>query len=267
VTDGISDLEFEEMVRVHILSHNEKRDEFNERLPDILADFRDSAIEAIKNGYLPISVDLLESRMGETKVYLADNMEMFDDVCGTYRASTGVIKVVANPDEKRQKEDIYHEMVHTLSGRTLLLKNKIDNEKKNVEHQRIGLSFDVVDTAGAFKEKKFRWINEAVTEEIAIKLSESEDGTYPEERKNLNVLYGNGLLREDLYAAYFENYDPDSADKVPAWKNLTTELSKLHPEINGIEILNNLENEGVEDKLRIEKLISKLNDSKLEKSI
>src|SRR3989344_3794392 len=167
--DGlVSDKVFEEMVRVYVKLWEKRQEQFHERIPQILATFRDTALQAIKEGKLPITEELLEERMGDTRVYLADDLQIKQCTSGDYDVGEGAIRVAYRENIEAQEKTVFHEMIHALSGRTILIEEKGYFPDEMLEHQRVGFRFNVYDKNGDWAGKRFRWLNEAVTEEIAV---------------------------------------------------------------------------------------------------
>ncbi len=243
MNDTLDNSLFEPIIRNHLRIFQEKEKEFERYLPHTLADFRDSISEEIKNGDLPIDIETLEARMGETRVYLVDSLQATDHVGGDYSPYTGIIRIIDNEDKEKQYKVIFHEMVHVLSGRTLLKKNKLIPENKplmsGIDIQRQGLTFETQDVG----QDKFRWLNEAVTEDIATSLSKIDTGAYNRERKMLQELIDGGVPRELIYKAYFENYDVNADVAIPAWKELTMSISEKFPHMGGAQKLLQLDEE------------------------
>src|SRR3989344_2011022 len=223
----VSDNELEKMMDIHLSINKARQEKFNKRLPGYIEEFKNRILEAMKNDSLPINPDLLESRIQETRVYLSDPLEIQTDINGTYMVDPGVIRVAPNLSEDSERHSVYHEFTHALSGRTIIERKK--NAKTDIKHQRLGLRFLALDEKGEYTKKLFIWLNEAVTEDITQDILDINDPTYEKEREMLANLYKLGLSRETLYRAYFENYNPLSQDKIPAWKKLVEEISKINP--------------------------------------
>jgi len=241
--NDISDNLFEEMLRSYVNFWEGKQEEFHEKAPYLLATFKEKALEAIKENKLPINQEYLEERIGETRIYLGDNMSLGECVNGDYDLEDGVVRIAYRDNKNAQEKTVFHEMIHALSGRTVRLKGG------NLDHQRFGLGFSTYDKQGNKNGKQFRWLNEAVTEEITIELSGLDHtyASYSVERKYLHDLYSQGVSKKLIYDAYFENYDPDSKEKVPKWKELISQIKDTHPTIEdrvgSVEYLKKVEQE------------------------
>ncbi len=229
---------FERMVEARASARIEKQREFEANLPEWLADFRDAAISAVEDGWFPVSIDLLEQRMAELNVYLADSMDIPEDVGGDYDIRTNTIRIFDN-EKSIQRECLFHEIIHSLGGRTII---DLHREGKEVAdsliHRRGGLSFGIKKSD---KEEvdRFRWLDEAVTQEISMKLlGDPQFKAYKEERRYLQeYLYEKGVSVDTVYRAYFENYNPDDKEKVPEWKKLMRAVSQAHFNAGGAKTL------------------------------
>ncbi len=222
----LDDEVFEEMLRIHVENFKRKTAEFAQKLLEIKARFRSRALEAIASGYLPITVEELDRRMEATTVELCDSVEnQFDDFDGDHNVETEHIRIGSHVPEAYWDHAITHESIHALSGRTVIHQS---GERPRLGHQRLGVRF-----ASAWADKKkarFRWLNEAITERITIDLLGESDGSYDTEREVLQGLIDRGIPREELYRAYFENYDAKAAVPIPAWKKLTETIKEIYPE-------------------------------------
>lgn len=241
--DKLEDSDLEKIVRRHLDLYFKKVEKFNEVVPEIFARFRDSALEAIKQKYLPITEELLESRIGVTRVALGDNLLMEDHHLARHNVALDKIEISQKHRTVEEvEESIFHELVHAISGRTIIMNNEKDDIVQDIEHQRMGLVFNKVNSEGAYIGKQFGWLNEAITEDIAAYLVKRETRAYKKERSKLKELYEKGLSRDVLYKAYFENYEPTLKDKVPAWKEFTKEINTIYPDTGIQELIKTEDN-------------------------
>ncbi len=263
------------MLILHVKKFNIRQEEFNRRdLPKMRDKILRNAHAAIDSGKIVIDHDALEARMASVKVVLIDPIVLNAEKNGReglYKVETNTILIPVNYGFSDQEHVFTHEMMHAISGRTPLLIRSTekgpgdDEEGGRVLLQDIqgdeemdGLSsFLDVDEGDRIVEQRvglrilyrFAWLNEALTETLTMELLGREDGfgcSYPLERKLLKLLIeksGGRLSLDDFRAAYFENYSPDTKEKVPAWKR----LQSLFAEAFGPRILvalDNARNEG-----------------------
>ncbi|MFA5954085.1 MAG: hypothetical protein WC817_00930 [Patescibacteria group bacterium] len=240
LTVGFTNNVFEAMLRKHIELFEEKDRNFNERLPEVLSEFRQEVLAAIESGYLPITIEEVDRRLSETKGVLVDKLEThLGEANGDYNASYGEFRIASDLDEKDEKDATFHELVHaTISGRTVILRQQEDGDK--VKYQRLGLVF--YNRTKDIPEKLFRWLNEAVTESISMHIQGKTDGSYGLERSVLQELYSYGVSQELVYEAYSENYTTDNptGSRVPAWKRFAGAIKKLYPQ-KGVRALQEAE--------------------------
>jgi len=123
-----------------------------------------------------------------------------------------------------------HEALHAISGRTILYEKGDDYPRYS--SLRDGLYFTNKNKEIYSKEKEsFRWLNEAITEKMAMELSGEQTACYANEINVLDILIekSNGSLKNsDFYSAYFEQYDSSSSEKLPSWKSLFKKIQTIY---------------------------------------
>jgi len=229
--------QFEQMVRKYVEKFNAKERILKEISSVILEKFKLRAVEAIKNGSLPISEELLNDRLKNLEIKLVDAMSV--PFLGQASQQYG-IQISSEFNNEELEHMLFHELVHILDGTTIIKANKSSEIRYDINHQKAGLLFIDYKNNRAI----FEWLYEAVTEEIGSELAGDKPTHYPRERAMLQDLYKKGLSKEILYAAYFENYGgktkPGSGETpIPQWKNLVKNLEPL----GGIELLKKMDKE------------------------
>lgn len=144
---------------------------------------------------------------------------------------------------------LFHELLHAVSGRTVIKSQVVDDIEgygeftdTDIIHQRTGTRIGSPRGEGLEMKQRFHWLNEAVTEQLTWRLlgkkipepksvmerlmSKKYEGsaTYVPERKLFDLLLQKGStpLDEKLFlAAYFEDFDPEKPNPIPAWKAMT----------------------------------------------
>lgn len=225
VADGkIDDELFAQMVERHVQNFTEKSKEFDLEVEKFKSDFKKRVQDEITAGYLPIIMDKAEGRVDTTKVSLADRLEI-DDLA-SYDNWHGLISD-ALPEAKR-RHAIFHELTHAISGRMITTQKQ---EVFNIlNHQKTGLHFKFQKDIKKFPTSKLAWLNEAVTEKIALKLSQASgrEGYYVLERHELEQLLSKGVPEEYFINAYFEDYDPmDKNSKLSAYRVLINKIREV----------------------------------------
>lgn len=269
ITRMVPDELFEEMLTCHVERFREESRVFSERLPELQTRFKTRAEKAIAEGYLTITPEELYRRLGETATELIDVVERnLQETYGEYDVSTARVRIGSHVPPEMIELVYAHEQTHGLSGRTVLKRNEEDNPFFDVEHQRIGLRFTArkserraekregqtaypIDYTEFLPQGRFRWLNEAVTETIALYLTGTPDSdSYLEERKLLATMYGKGIPRDLVLRAYFENYDADAepSARIPAWKTLVAKLDEVYPKSGGVPML--LEIDDLSERIR-----------------
>ena len=191
---------------------------------------RVSLSEGIKRGELPITQEKVDQIFKTLVLEPQDGLRhTFEKNDGSYHSTSHTIHIgSAILDRSDAEEYLFetyaHENFHALSGRTLVEQEEFydeeDSGRKSYEGIRLGLRI-----AGRFK-----WLNEAITETLAMKYSTGKDkNVYSKERKLVNILMQRfNIPMSSLLAAYFEDYEPRDRDKgsgpISAWKQLSKEL-------------------------------------------
>lgn len=227
--DNIPDDVFQYILTNHVGRFRETLGEFQTAIPFFQDSFqRRFAQKIIARGF--IDNETVQRRMAGTIVVLGDALrdDLTADRGGYFDSETDTV-MIAQQDFENLGEHLYtHEMLHALSGRTLVLRTDAPLAYMEFEAQRIGFRFQNV------KQGRFRWLNEAITEELAIGLTgDKEDRIYKQERNLYKLLRTKGkmVIPEELFlAAYFENYDPSlpPGERIPQWKKLYSAINEAY---------------------------------------
>ncbi len=129
------------------------------------------------------------------------------------------------------KKVFYHEFLHLLTNnneKIFSYKDKNNNEY-NAGSQVLGLRFL------GLKDEKFTWLNEAVTESLAIKLNNTENSkSYIKERKLLDLLNqkkkaGTKLnfdLLTKVYFRHIQKREEGDTSEVDEWREFSKEIDQ-----------------------------------------
>ena len=261
-----------DLITQHVEQYNDREQQFEAILPILRQSFQTRLERAIHEGRIPqIVSEVANRRMGDLDIVLVDALSThLDDYTGAYNVDAEQIKIAEqtwddsgeesfldkifgkrpqSQDEEqevpRTLEHVYtHEMLHFLAGRTILSSVDIEQDfEGEIIHQRGGLRYNTPN-------RRFQWLNEAVTEGLAVEFMGGKDkGIYRRERELLRLLQTKGKteLPEDLFIdAYFENYDPNilQKDRIPAWKKLQQAINKAYEPGFLVQIDNVVRNEG-----------------------
>ncbi len=214
-----------------------------------LPEFKEEFIEKIdllrQSGNLNLTPEEIKKRLASVQIYFFSKGSTkgrdIDAKAVTSPYSSVLIEVDTNLKDAELRADLQHtfnhEMLHVVSG-SLFLTTPKHLGIFNTEKYRRGLVFGPL--AKGEKVERFRWLNEAVTESLALEMNKDKDrdsAPYRPERLLLSLLV-NGPAGSDKHKvdrkkfshAYFENYEPkDEADaRLKNWKELVRSINKAY---------------------------------------
>lgn len=237
--------------RLELKALNEDRKDFFEGKREGLREKLINALNsAQEKGLIPLTQEEIAERIyDDTKFTFLSRRS---PLLGEYDLEEGVAKIQRNLKGEYLFSTLVHESIHALEGRTVQL--EFEEGWFDIQHQRSGVKF--------FGENsRFRWLDEAITEDLSVKITGYEDDTYETERKIFKFLTTGGKIpvpEQKFYNAFFENYDPQKpyGQRIPAWN----ELQRLLRESFGPNIL-----------LRLDKIIEEFgkenNEDGLQKAL
>jgi hypothetical protein len=206
-------------------------------------EFKGAVIAAVERGLLPEQAARSLDRLNSIPIELSDRLaSILSNTLGENHDS-GKVTVSGEqlqPDLiPRLRRTLFHEFLHEISGRSITVTTET-NEKWDAPLHLSRRKKSGVSLHGASFYSPNRWLNEAITEWLALELSgyngdEGKDGVYKGsrsyafERKELDRLFEAGLQRKSVTAAYFENIV--SGQEEPRGEH----FSKLIGEINRME--------------------------------
>lgn len=213
-----------------------------EWLPEFMESFLGKIDILRQNGDLNLSPEEIKKRMSGIKISFFDQGSFAGkdfDALGVFGSnnifagidSSGLKDTTAL---KKNLQHVFdHEMLHAISG-SLFITTPKHLGLFNTQKQRTGLRFD---SLGDTKIERFKWLNEAVTETLALDMDkdvERDSAPYKSERLLLSLLIngpagGDGKHKVDktnFFQAYFENYEPKDSDEIRLqyWKELTRSI-------------------------------------------
>lgn len=189
--------------------------EYKERYPALLAQLE----EAIDTGLLPITKAFLRERLDNINVVVIDSLSArLRNVEGDYSADYHQLRV----DYSVSKDDLdsvyMHEFLHALSGN---IETQDENLKYDTNISKVGLA---ASSQYGNDQKKFnlRWLNEAMTEDLASQVRKVEPRAYQNYIKLMKELVSRGINYELIKDAYFESYQntPSGEHSTPKYKEL-----------------------------------------------
>lgn len=255
----ITDDLYEVILIHHIEQFQLKQKNFDEKLPQLRAQFREKILKAIQEGRIKIDPARAEE-IANIPILLFDDLSNDDYIGGYYNSQANVVYISSLNIETEPLETVIHELTHGLSGntfvgfkdreeeakddtdvseafKTLMRKLSRRGMEEELQIQRLGLSF----AGSCIKAERFGWLNEAITEVIAADIIGDNPEREPEdrgiarieERALLKLLRHSGKfdIPLDLFKdAYFEEYDPNLpyGERIPAWKKLYTAINEAY---------------------------------------
>lgn len=101
------------------------------------------------------------------------------------------VSLVDQKNEKRFKAIVFHELVHAFSRRSVHIKTREDHSGRDIEVRLFGFR--------NFKNNRFNWLNEIVTDMISIEIASADKEPSSQEiTTNLSEYYKNGVIMLDM---------------------------------------------------------------------
>lgn len=216
-----------------------------EWLPEFKAQFLEKIEALIQSGELNITVEELDKRMSGVKISFFNQGTMASealDAGGAYNSDQILVGIDLHgqKDDQAVKADsqhiFNHEMLHAISGALHVTRVKPSGLYRT-QRERTGLKFQ---STGENEFERFTWLNEALTETLALELDKNIDrdlAPYRPERTLLSLLINGpagggvaGVGRNKFSHAYFENYEPkdEPAERLKFWKELSRSISETY---------------------------------------
>lgn len=211
---------------------------------------------------LPADVDrdMAKRRIAETRVVFFDELSALtswhsQDAAGTFDDKSSIARVDLTESPINQEKIYTHEMLHALSGRSLVFHPLRLTDRQTIINQRVGFHITPYNKHGFMPHKgkaRFRWLNEAVTEDITQEMmSHAGYSTYHQERELLRLLQTSGnfeISNDVIRKAYFENFDTNlpAGSRIPNWKRLQKQLKEAYGEPILVKIDNIVNSQGIQ---------------------
>ena len=251
----IPDELFGRLIQLHVENFRRKNEFFQKNLPQYLARATQILKEVTASGSIPISHEKIDSRIKGLNIRLGDALfARLGEYYGTFNIEDDGIVIAQNIPSRMFEHALMHEMLHALSGRTVIARTvkyeEIALPSNEYQAQRGGLMFYT-------PLERFRWLNEAMTEGLTLKALNKkwEDGTYKRERKLLDMLIarsGGAIAFKDFTDAYFEDYDPDLPEGpyIPAWESLSAKVNEVYGDSFLLALDKKIQEVGIGEALR-----------------
>lgn len=227
-----------EMTRLHVSEFQRKAELLAKKIERYQEEFTNRVLSAIDEGWLPLTKEAVQKRL---RVWPKD---FLDPISVGYLAKEGhgTIRVnikLLEMGNEALRHTVFHEGVHALEGKSIITYEDEDGDSV-VKEQKRGLGMLAAGPNTAEKKVKtyFEWLNEAVTEEVALRLlgGPQEKEGYQMERIALDDLIKRGVQEELFFKAYFENYtigETNSSEEIglPAWRALAARMNEVGAEL------------------------------------
>jgi hypothetical protein len=215
-----------EMLALHREAVQQETNSFNEMLPRYLEDAETRLYELFGQLNMPNLRERFRLVVPRLRIVIRDGfVTELAERSGQYIPAKSEINVTTGLDDAQREIVLDHELLHALSGVTLLCARENDA----IEHQRTGLYYH------RNKVGRFYWLNEGVTAMLGRKirrLGELEDTSFSNEygyyRELIDAVMHAGAQHIDeqlLYRAYFEDYDLRHPARIPDWKRLNNAIT------------------------------------------
>ncbi|MBP6889626.1 MAG: hypothetical protein KBC83_04530 [Candidatus Moranbacteria bacterium] len=220
IKEGLISTEFLSTVaRQHAVNMEKKEHFLQEAAREIKTEFAAALREGVSSGFLPEIVLQSLSRIESATTYLRDTMGNTQSMrsgelasCQPVSREIGILsELVQESSRSHLRNALFHEFLHIISGQSITMQI---STQENTTNTSIFLKKTGVKIAGSTD--RYTWLNEAITEWLASKLSgyTSDPDTkaykgslaYIGERKELDRLLDSGLEESTVIGAYFENF-------------------------------------------------------------
>lgn len=213
----------------HVAEFEKKQKELEQKLPDMEKLFTERLFKELAERGIKISKKQIERKIKNTKVFVGDFLFYSDinDTEGDYNPDSatavlpsGDVGFVKKSDagfEEYYQEVYTHEILHASSGSQVLAK-KMEGDVVDAKAFRSGL----------YTGKRLKWLDEAFTERLALKLVGKNDShAYKEERDILQIIIDKGVPEDLFFQAYFEDYSPtEKSPDGPAIRKLIKTINE-----------------------------------------
>ncbi len=192
--------------------------------------------KAVDSGKLPISRERVERVLGSLKVILTSGIDHVPGYNSKFEPGlyVGSERTIVFPLQTPHDalHVTTHENLHALSGHTVVYsKNKASGEMFG-HVEKVGLSFSILRPHATIGDPtdlvfsavhRFAWLNEAMTERLALEVDNAEDRKVYESERDLLLLLqtaGRSYIPDQFFReAYFEDHT-EGPQKLAKWKTM-----------------------------------------------
>jgi hypothetical protein len=254
----------EKVFKKRIERNEERKNLLAESWEEIMAKVHFLLEEGIKNGSIKRDLEYAFKILELQRMSDYDSFFVERNAEGAHNSALQTIEFDLSTSIEDMPHVILHEMIHALSGVSILKTTSTDSEKveeTKIRNQKVGLMYTKIDhESGKINGRKWVWLNEAVTEEITSELCNDDYIAYSKERRKLKRLCELGIDREIIYNAYFEDYNPDDPERVPHWKKFVAELKRVFPDLSVVQALEKVSSD-VDEEIEQEKIANEKTQS------
>jgi hypothetical protein len=219
---------YERFIRLHIEEFEKNFKDFAEKCPAWLKELTDKVEIAVKDGKLPLDIEVAKKRLSETDIVFSDYFNPdLPHQGGSIKRIKNQVLIQTYHELENPRHVLIHELWHLLSGSTLIAQK---GEVIDAEEIRDGLHFGFPNQKiSKMKHSHFSWLNEAITETLAEEFAGDKVLSYDKEREALHYFLNAGKKQigmDIVLNAYFENYDPKKG--TPKWKELLKQIGDAY---------------------------------------
>lgn len=238
--NAISNAGLYHLAQRHVQRMREKKESLNNFASYTQSEFVDIFNEWVERGVIPASalenlrtLEMIQIELADRLLEPSESVAGTSDQHGDIRVSDDQLDGQKLP---RLRKTIFHELLHSASGKSITIKTEVDREGRKwpfIYTKKLGVRLG---SESSYKPNE--WLNEAITEWLALQFSgyHHDDSpyafqgsySYPEERKDLEDLFQQGLSVETVTRAYFENFRNDQKEgKGSAFKELIAAIERI----------------------------------------
>lgn len=245
--------------KIHIEDIREQEIQLQTIFEQTKAEFKMAVMGAVDRGLLPQAAINALNRIDPVVISLHDRLLdiLTSDIggCDQYGGIEVSSELLQENSIPKLKHTIFHELLHELSGKSITVSTEVVNEPDrwgkftSIYNRKSGVSLH----RPALSFRPNAWLNEAITEWLALELSGYSGDTgkvaykgsasYTNERKELDRLFESGLERDTVINAYFENFVSDQP-KEEKGRHFTKLVRRIN-EIEGPTGFSKLENKHI----------------------
>lgn len=224
---------FISILKVHKESFDRKAESLLSKLEEYKKEFVSSFYKGIEDGHLPITKQEFDSRIEAISFSVFDGLDK--DYLGEHGKGSSIsFNVDINPGHIRHA--VFHEMVHGVAGKSILSYKQ--GQREIVFEQKNGLLLRLEQSGKSEVKAAFSWMNEALTENIAIYLLEKsgkkeEETDYDMERSMVKSIISSGVSEDLFIKAFFEDYNISAkpGERMPLWRELAGKLNEVGKDV------------------------------------